>query len=107
MTGDYRTEFPDFGTIDVEIPADFSDVSWRNENCPCFQSEAAQAFLWIDYGDPALREHDGTRRFTLTVAEDGQHPAGAREPLCATDDWSVMLQAVDARRAEMTVRPAV
>lgn len=107
MAGDYRTEFPDFGTMDVEVPSDFSDVSWGNESCPCFQSQAAQAFLWIDYQDRARREHEGMPRFTLTVLEDGQHPVDAREPLCATDDWAIMMQAVDARRAEMTARPAI
>lgn len=107
MAGDYKVEFPDFGEMDVEIPADFADVSWGNESCPCFLSESAQAFLWVDYADPALREHEGMPRFTLGVAEDGQHPVDMREPLCATDDWAVLLQAVEARRTEMTARPTV
>ena len=105
MAGDYRKEFPDFGEMDVEIPAGFEDASWGNESCPCFSSEAAQACLWVDYKDPALREFQDGPRFTLAALEDGQHPVEPGEPLCSTDDWAVLLQAVEERRAEMAARP--
>lgn len=105
MTQRFKQEFPDFGEMDVEIPSDFEDQSWHNESCPCFHSETAQAFLWVDYEDPARREYEGALGFTLSVSIDGQVPDDAREPLCSTDDWAAMLKAIDARRAEMAARP--
>ena len=105
MTQRFKQEFSDFGEMDVEIPSDFEDQSWHNESCPCFHSETAQAFLWVDYEDPARREYEGALRFTLSVSIDGQVPDDAREPLCSTDDWAAMLKAIDARRVEMAARP--
>lgn len=107
MIGDYRKAFPDFGELDVELPDHFVDVSWGNEPCPCFHSAEARAFLYVDYADAALREFPEMERFGLQAAgEDGQHLEDDRRQLLHTDDFGLVLQRIEARRAEFASRPA-
>jgi hypothetical protein len=107
MTGDYRKAFPSFGELGVELPDHFEDVSWRNEPCPCFHSAEARAFLYIDYADAAQREFPETERFVLQAAgEDGQHLEDESRELLSTDDFGLVLERIEARRAEFDARPA-
>ena len=67
----YKTEFPDF-KLDVEIPAGFVDNSWHNNVMPCWVRELPDEkmmVLWIDYADPALRDHPQNARFVLHVTD--------------------------------------
>lgn len=67
----YKTEFPDFN-LDVPIPAGFVDNSWHNNVMPCWVRELhdeRMAVLWIDYADPALRDHPQNARFVLQVMD--------------------------------------
>ena len=67
----YKTEFPDF-KLDVPIPAGFVDNSWHNNVMPCWireLSDERMAVLWIDYADPALRDHPQNARFILHVMD--------------------------------------
>lgn len=90
----YKTEFPDFGDLDIELPPDFEDTSWRNDTCPSFRSMSRSLLLYIDYADPAAREYPESTRFTVervigeTFAPDNSNVT----TLLHTDDWS----AVDA-----------
>lgn len=67
----YKTEFPDF-KLDVPIPAGFIDNSWHNNAMPCWVRELPDdqmMVLWIDYADPALRDHPNNARFVLHVTD--------------------------------------
>jgi len=67
----YKTEFPDF-KLDVPIPAGFVDNSWHNNVMPCWYRELPDErmmVLWIDYADPALRDHPHNVRFVLHLMD--------------------------------------
>lgn len=67
----YKTEFPNFA-LDVPIPAGFVDNSWHNNAMPCWVRELPDEkimVLWIDYADPALRDHPNNARFVLHVTD--------------------------------------
>lgn len=67
----YKTEFPDF-VLDVAIPAGFVDNSWHNNVMPCWVRELndeRMVVLWIDYSDPALRDHPQNARFVVHVMD--------------------------------------
>jgi hypothetical protein len=67
----YKTEFPDF-VLDVAIPAGFVDNSWHNNVMPCWYRELPDErmmVLWIDYADPALRDHPYNVRFVLHLMD--------------------------------------
>lgn len=106
MIGRYKDEFPDFGELDVALPDHFDDVSWSNEASPCFHSSAARVFLFVDYVDPAKREFPEAQRFGLMEAtEDGQHRSDEGGEILHTDDFSRILETVEARRAEFAAGP--
>lgn len=85
----YKEEFPDF-VLDVALPANFEDRSWRNDLSPCFINDARGLCLWVDYADPADREFGEGFRFSLTpVDSEGQHTDD--EHLLDTDDYAEVL----------------
>lgn len=77
--------FPDYPTADLPpIPAHWRDSSWHNDACPSFTVAGLQVF--IDYADPAKREHPGEPRFCVTT-EDADN-------VLATDIWDEVVLAV-------------
>jgi hypothetical protein len=67
----FKTEFPNF-KLDVPIPVGFVDNSWHNNAMPCWfrkLSDDQMVVLWIDYADPALRDHPQNARFVLHVMD--------------------------------------
>lgn len=85
-------EFPDFDVNTLPaIPADWVDVSWHNDTCPSFEVAAYAAFnvyVFVDYEDPAKREHDGESRFyIIKVAAN----TGDTETLLETASWADVL----------------
>lgn len=100
--GGYREEFPDFGEIDVQIPAGFEDISWRNDPCPSFGDKELGLVLFVDYKDAGLREFPETPRFTLrSVGTDGfgEIVYGDGDiDVISTDDFDAVIAEVDARR---------
>lgn len=104
MERTFRTEFPDYLPESLPaIPADWKDVSWRNEACPSFafmegaegDSNHTLARVWIDYADATEREFPEMKRFNVTF-EGG---IGDSVPTLATDDWAEVLAYVEARKA--------
>jgi|HubBroStandDraft_5_1064220.scaffolds.fasta_scaffold54935_3 hypothetical protein len=78
----YQTEFPGFEDApdaDWLQAHGFEDISWRNDTCPSFMCDVF--VLWVDFKDPAMREHPETPRYAIT--DEG------REVL-ATDDWAAV-----------------
>lgn len=95
----YTVAFPDF-VLDVEIPAGFVDVSWRNDGCPRWHADALNLCLFIDYADPAQREFadEGDPRFSLSTIDTA-------EDLLQTDDWAAVVAFVNARWEAASVMP--
>jgi hypothetical protein len=83
--------FPDYDVTTLPvIPVGFVDSSWHNDACPCFVKGDLQ--LFVDYADPDLREcGTDAPRFVLVRNDDADVTT-----LCATDDWSELLAAVEA-----------
>jgi hypothetical protein len=49
------------------------DTSWHNDACPTFMVEGDwnnRGCLWVEHVDPAQRETPGTKRFSVTDADD-------------------------------------
>lgn len=101
-TRPYRTEFPDFGELDVKLPEDFVDSSWHNDMCPRFEIQRdsdeetghASLTLFIDYADPAQRELGEVARFSATTGD----PHMSSTKFFTTDDWNRMLAWIEANR---------
>lgn len=93
----YIREFPDFPTIEVEIPAGFVDASWHNDVSPHWEDEARGLSLWIDYPDPAIREmgKDWPRYQVFIMGDDGEY---LDDPLVATEKWEEVLAALEGFR---------
>ena len=96
MTSKFSTEFPDFPAADFPaMPETFVDTSWRNDACPSITSDALGLTIWIDYADPAKREHDGKYlRFSVQNQSAGIETSGGFD----TDDWSEVLALIDSKR---------
>jgi hypothetical protein len=95
----YQTEFSDFPAADMPaIPQGFGDNSWHNDSCPCFISEELGLRIWVDYADKQQREIPDGARFAL---EPSDNEDNITEPV-VSDDWSVILAAVEEERAEIT-----
>lgn len=66
----YATEFPDFPASDIptDIPPDFMDSSWHNDECPSFTSDARGLTLWVNY--PDLDPADHGSRFSVVLSTE-------------------------------------
>ena len=83
--------FPDFdqASLPADLPTAWVDVSWRQDACPCFRvSFDTDHFVYIDFADPAEREHGG-KRFSLYQYES--EPADRLE----TDDFAELLAHIE------------
>lgn len=73
----YLREFPDFGELDVTLPAGFTDESWHNDAMPSFAKELPNGYflkLWVDYADQSKSEVPMTSRFSLGLYnQDMEH----------------------------------
>ena len=79
---DYRTEFPDFGELDVTLPTGFEDCSDHHEACPSFQRPHLGLRIYVGYRDPRMREFpQNDERFSVW-----HYVAGKK--LLSTDEWS-------------------
>ncbi|SIO50051.1 hypothetical protein SAMN05443247_06618 [Bradyrhizobium erythrophlei] len=94
----HQQEFPDFPAADMPaIPQGFEDNSWHNDSCPNFTSAELGLRIWIDFADPEQREISEGCRFTL---EPSDNEDTITEPI-STDDWAVILEAIEEERAEI------
>jgi hypothetical protein len=99
----YQTAFPGLTAANMPaIPADWQDMSWRNDLCPSFafmigsegDSNHKLARVWVDHAEPASREFPESPRYSVTF-EGG---TGDCFDALATDDWAEVLAYVEARR---------
>ena len=94
----YKTEFPDFGELDVAVPSDFEDTSWHNDVCPSFRSSSRGFLLYIDYADEEKREFpEDKARFTVErMIGDTFTPDNSNvTTLLFTDDWNAVLALIN------------
>lgn len=100
----YRTEFPDFGELDVLLPAGFTDASNRNDMCPTFEIQTdadgelgyAGLTLYIDYADPEKRELGEVLRFGATTGD----PCVSSTDFFTTSEWDEMLAWIEENRPD-------
>lgn len=79
----YLQAFPDFDPATLPaIPADWQDISWRQDCCPRFDAGAGIS-VFVDYLNPAEREFPDTNRFCVSVDDTGDS--------FASDDWAAVL----------------
>lgn len=98
----YQTEFPDFDAATMpEIPAGFDDVSWHHDICPSFLNEAEGLIAFVDFEDAESREYPETPRFTLGRWDNGN----TGDDVCSSDDWGVILAAVESNKATHAMTP--
>lgn len=90
-------EFPEF-TLDVEIPAGFSDESWHNDAMPSFVREfdnGRTLTIFVDYAERAksdYSEREDWKRFSLFM---GSVDGIEEDPIVYTDDWDEVLIAIE------------
>lgn len=100
----YKSEFPDFGEMDVAIPPGFVDTSWHNDTMPSFQKEQSDGSfltLWVDYADPEKCEMNRTEspRFTITHEDHNHNGIGT---LLETDNYDEVLAKLDSLAPKKT-----
>lgn len=91
----YRTEFPDFGELDVELPAGFEDTSWYQDALPSFVNEALGVVLMIDHPEPDRRMITNAFRFSLYPLNKYNEPL-LDSPTLETDSFEEIRQAIVA-----------
>ena len=79
MTEAYKKAFPEWSTIEVDLPEGIIDVSYGNDVCPSFQHPQFPIRIWIDEADPDKRmEMYGDRTHKrFWVEYDNQHSEAA------------------------------
>lgn len=93
----FRTEFPGFDPATLPaIPADWTDVSWKNDACPSFLAAAGptwEILVFVDWADPAERELGGASRYSVQRhANDGDDGACS----FSSDSWPAIVACVNA-----------
>jgi hypothetical protein len=85
------TAFPDYDVDTLPlIPDDWTDVSYVNDACPCFETSVQNLYVFVDYAKPEDREHPGLPRFGLMFI-GGSEVEGSG---LSTDDWLEVLACV-------------
>lgn len=96
--------FRDYPLADIPpIPAGWSDVSWRNDACPCWRvdSHGETLYVFADYADTRQRDFGpGVARFSVSadMAWDG-----SRSTVFDTDDWSALLAVLEMPRLPVSL----
>lgn len=85
----FQIEFPDFDAATMPaIPADWTDASWHNDSCPCFNTGKG-VVVFVDFADIDLREIPETGDRFSVHADPEIH--NHNDVLMATDDWNEVL----------------
>jgi hypothetical protein len=91
----YLYAFPDFGELDIQVPANFNDTSYKNDTCPSFSStkfsNGSSLVLFVDYKGVEKREYEDTKRFILVLRDEEDTYV---KDLVLTDDYAEILKAI-------------
>ena len=101
-----ETEFPEFPSLELELPEGFRDTSWHHDVCPSY-SDGQGLTIWIDHPDWTQSEwgepySDTCTRFALEVdlapfLLRNFHP-GNNTRCLRTNDWQDIVSAVEVVR---------
>lgn len=91
----YVREFPAFAGVEPpDLPPDFEDCSWRNDEAPSWISPSRGCRLFMFHPDVAKRSPGMTFRYSLvSVSTDGDE---VLDSLALTDDWANVVAALPA-----------
>lgn len=99
MNANFQSEFPDYDASRLPaIPAHWVDQSWRNDSCPSWS--VGPFMVYVDYADPAMREHFEGPRFSVLNNPDAPNgDPDHNESVLDSDDWDEVLACVAAGEA--------
>lgn len=87
MARTFQNQFPTFvvcSEVVQLLAAGFSDMSWRNDACPSFESPDHARRVFVDYADPQQRDTPEQERFLVTQQDEhGEYGS----TLLTTDAW--------------------
>ena len=94
--------FSDYPLADIPaIPAGWSDVSWKNDACPCWEvsSQGETLYVFADYADPGKRDF-GPRvaRFSISLDRDG-----SRVTVYDSEFWGNIVSIIEAPRLPVSL----
>lgn len=98
----YLREFPEFGPMDVTIPAGFMDSSWHNDVCPSFSKDLFNGQvlrLWVERECADDREYPDLPRFSVALHD---FDAAFLDTLATSDDFAEIEQAIAAFKPAVT-----
>jgi hypothetical protein len=99
----WKLEFPYFPINDIpDLGADWEDVSWHNDACPCFYNQRLNLFAWIEPKDRSLWELDTKDARILIIKGDRNRelPNHDFEPLVSGEDWEDIAHALKDSKLE-------
>lgn len=73
------------------IPPSWTDISWHNDMCPCFQTDTGH-IVFIDWPASYQREFPDSPRFSAHTADGCE--VDFKDEL-ASDDWSAIIEWVN------------
>ena len=95
----YWHEFPDFGTLDVDIPDGYADSSWHNDTMPSWSNEDDTLRIWVDYADASLSEWGEGRVARFAIHQYDEYGAFV-QPLITSDNWQEVYDLAVSIRSE-------
>ncbi len=93
----YQRTFPDFGELDVPVPAGFVDSSCVDDGMPSFTNELLRLLLMIDYADPAQRLGSEAPRFAVFDVDELKR-LSASAFLFESDNYDEVVRFIDQLR---------
>lgn len=100
----YHHVFADYALADIPpIPAGWSDVSWKNDACPCWRvdSQGSTFYVFADYADENKRDFGpGVARFSISADMAWDN---SRATVFDTDDWDALITALEMPRLPVSL----
>jgi hypothetical protein len=103
-------------TINEEMPLtvperfldtdNWKDESWGNETSPRFTNQEFSICIWVDYDNPADREIDDSKKFTVVELLDDEGHSGDNS-LLETDDENEVFDFITKRDVEQQLVIAI
>jgi hypothetical protein len=101
----WKIEFPYFPRNDIpDLGADWEDVSWHNDACPCFYNRDRNLYAWIGPTNKDLCDHslDGERIQIVRGDSNGDNTGYYNEgPIAEGNQWSEILAQLESPKREI------
>lgn len=87
----------EFNAADYEVPSflqinGWQDVSWHNDISPRFENEKLMLAVWVETSDPAGREYDDWKQYTVVQIIDTSDGTVLEDESCFETDSIAELQ---------------